>query len=85
MRQEGANKYIIMISEKQYLDAKQIIQLYEKQKRNEEHLKLLPNLQFDLILEYQDLTGNWYEYSKILQNNIHFIPEKLRVVRSKFI
>ncbi len=27
-----------------------------------------------MILEYKDLTGRWYEYTKDLQENIHFEP-----------
>jgi hypothetical protein len=41
--------------------------------------KLLPILEEGMILEYKDLTGRWYEYTKDLQVNIHFEPLGIRV------
>lgn len=42
-------------------------------------IKSLPQLEKGMILEYQDLTGLWYEYTKDLQKNIHFQPINTRV------
>lgn len=63
-----------MITEKMYTDAQEIIRLYELQLRKNDIIKSLPTLEKGMILEYKTLTGEWYEYTKTLQENIHFEP-----------
>lgn len=70
-----------MISEEMYREAKKVIELYELQLRKLTIIKSLPILESNMILEYKDLTGNWYEYTKELQENIHFYPDITRVRR----
>lgn len=68
-----------MISQKTYNEAKQIVELYESQQRKLDHISNLPILEEGMILEYEDFGGGWYEYTKDLQDNIHFYPMALRV------
>lgn len=68
-----------MITDKMYNDAQEVIRLYELQQKKLAVIKSLPILESDMVLEYRDMMGNWYEYTKILQNNIHFYPEMTRV------
>ncbi len=63
-----------MITEQMYKEAQQVIKLYELQVRHLDIVKFLPTLEAGFILEYKDLTGRWYTYTKILQDNVHFIP-----------
>jgi hypothetical protein len=63
-----------MITEKMYKEAQGIIKLYELQLHKLAVIKSLPTLEEGMILEYKDLTGRWYEYTKDLQDNIHFEP-----------
>jgi len=71
-----------MISEQTYKEAKEIVRLYELQIQHKIFLKSLPILEKGMILEYRDLTGRWYEYTKSLQENIHFVPPRGTRVRS---
>lgn len=68
-----------MIEEETYKQALAIVQLYEQQQRKKEIIKSLPVLEEGMILEYFDLSGNWYVYTQYLQENTHFIPIKTRV------
>jgi hypothetical protein len=63
-----------MITEQIYKQAQEIIKLYEQQMRKLAIIQLFPTLDEGMILEYKDLTGRWYEYTKDLQDNIHFEP-----------
>lgn len=63
-----------MINEQMYNTANEVVKLYERQLRHLDIIKCIPKLDKDMILEYKDLTGRWYEYTKDLQQNIHFIP-----------
>ena len=41
----------------------------------EANMKLvLPTIDKGMVLEYKDLTGRWYEYTKDLQDNQYFFP-----------
>lgn len=68
-----------MITEEMYKEAQEIIKLYELQLSHFAAIKFLPTLEEGMVLEYRDLAGNWYEYTKDLQNNIHFEPMTTRV------
>ena len=68
-----------MITDKMYKDAQEIIKLYNLQLRNQTSIQSLPTLEPGMVLEYKDLTGRWYEYTKDLQLNIHFTPDCTRV------
>lgn len=63
-----------MITEQMYKEAQEIIKLYELQLRKLAVIKSLPTLEEGMVLEYKDLSGRWYEYTKDLQENIHFEP-----------
>jgi len=68
-----------MITEEIYKEAKEIVRLYELQLHHLTIIKFLPTLEEGIVFEYRDLVGNWYEYTKELQNNIHFVPMTTRV------
>jgi hypothetical protein len=67
------------ISVAEYRHAKQIVKLFKQTKKHMKFIKSLPVLEENMVLEYRDLAGYWYEYTKDLQDNIHFCPDKLRV------
>lgn len=71
------------VTEKQYQEAKELIRLYELQQKNDSINELLPQLEEGMILEYKDLGGYWYEYTKDLQDNPHFTPPLGLRVRKK--
>lgn len=62
------------ISEQAYKEAKEIVKLYELQQQRILLINSIPRLEDGMILEYRDLTGNWYEYTKELQENVFFEP-----------
>ena len=72
-----------MIPEQAYKEAKLIVQLYELQIAHQEYKKIIPSIEAGMVLEYRDLTGRWYEFTKDMQDNIHFKPEKIRVKLKK--
>lgn len=74
-----------MISEETYKECKKIVEMYELQQKNAEIKKSLPLLEENMILEYQDLSGKWYEYTQELKDNIFFIPIRTRVRNSGMI
>lgn len=41
--------------------------------------KNIPEIGPDEILEYKDMTGTWYEYTKTLQDNPYFTPDYTRI------
>ena len=67
-----------MVTKKDYEDALLIIDLYEKQEKKKAFLNSL-YIENDEVLEYRDLGGFWYEYTKDLQQNLHFEPIKIRI------
>lgn len=68
------------ITEQMLKEAQEIIRLHELQLRKNTLIESLPILEHDMILEYQDLAGSWYEYTTELQKSIHFYPPlKIRV------
>jgi hypothetical protein len=67
-----------MVSKKDYEDALLIIDMYEKQEKKKEFLSTL-FIDTDEVLEYRDLAGFWYEYTKDLQENPFFEPIKIRI------
>jgi len=68
-----------MISEQMYKMAQDVITLYKAQECKLSTIKMLPDLEKGMVLEYMDLKGIWSEYTKNLQENSHFYPEKIRV------
>lgn len=68
-----------MITEQMYKRAREVMRLYELQSHKLAVIKSLPILEDGMILEYRDLTGRWYEYTKDLQENIYFEPIQTRV------
>ena len=68
------------ITEEMYKEAQEIIKLYELQLRKRAIIKSIPTLEEGMILEYKSLSG-WHEYTKDLQENIHFEPLATRVRR----
>jgi hypothetical protein len=67
------------ITQKMLVEAKEIIRLHELQERKIAIIRALPELEEGMVLEYQDLGGDWFEYTKDLQENIHFDPMRTRV------
>lgn len=72
-------KKIDVISDEMVFQAKEIVLLHEKQEKKNMINMFIPQIQNNMVLEYRDITGRWYEYTKELQDNIHFYPLKLRV------
>ena len=70
---------LIVINNEEVRQAKELLKLRKKKKRHEKFLKSLPMIEDQMILEYRDLAGYWYEYSDQLKNNMFFHPDKLRV------
>lgn len=68
-----------MITEKQYQEAKQIIDLYNLEQHKKALNAMLPKLYEGEFFEYKDLGGGWYKYDLMLQENPYFIPDKIRV------
>lgn len=67
-----------MVTKKDYEDALLIIDMYEKQEKKKAFMDSL-FIESDEVLEYRDLAGFWYEYTKDLQENIFFEPIKIRI------
>jgi hypothetical protein len=67
------------ITQRMFLEAKRILRLFELQERKTAIMNALPELEEGMVLEYYDLGGGWYEYTKDLQKNPHFNPIKARV------
>lgn len=68
-----------MITEDDKKQADEVIQIYGLQKQKEMLNQAIPELEPGMILEYRAIGNMWYEYTKALQDNLHFIPRKLRV------
>ena len=62
-----------------FKDDKEIVEIYDKQLTHKDFIASLPVLDDNQIIEYCDLIGNWYEYTKEFQKNIYFKPDKIRV------
>ena len=68
------------ITKEMYMEAKQIVSIYEAQSEHNKRIKLLNMALSDgESFEYKDGFGNWYPYCEDLQNNRHFEPLALRI------
>lgn len=52
---------------------------YKRNARHNEYLNTLPIPKEGEILEYRDMLGNWYHYTKELLDNQAFEPEHTRI------
>jgi hypothetical protein len=67
------------VDKKEVKYAKDILKLNKQIKKHGRFLKSLPTIEDQMVLEYRDLAGFWYEYTDQLKNNMYFHPDILRV------
>jgi hypothetical protein len=61
-------------------EAKEILRYKKAKKKHTRFLRSIPEIQDNMVLQYRDLTGYWYEYTDLMKANIYFRPKKLRVI-----